>query len=122
MKQELNIKKGEIIVRDGQIITDMDVRKFEAVEAVMKARGSILPVAGFFVFTGGLIASAYLFASRNIRKFASSPKDLLLMSLVYAMILFFLRFSEFSAVVMKAIVPGIPSAVARSIPRFPRPI
>jgi len=109
--QEFNIKKGEIIVRDGQIITGSEVRKFEAVSAAMKDRGSILPVAGFFVFTCALIVSAYLFASGNIRKFASSPKDLLLMSLVYVMIVFFLRFSDFAAVVMKAIAPGIPSAV-----------
>ncbi|MBI5971131.1 MAG: HDIG domain-containing protein [Deltaproteobacteria bacterium] len=108
---EINVKKGEIIVRDGQIITETEIRKFEAVEAAMKEGGSISSIAGFFVFTGVLIVSAYLFASSNIRKFAASPKDLLLMSLVYVMLVFFLRFSDFAAVVMKAIAPGIPASV-----------
>lgn len=107
------IKKGEIVVRDGQIVSDMDLRKFNLIEAAVNEKRAMLPVVGFFVFTVVLISVSYYFASRNIRKFKTDPKDLLLMSLLFLGVMALVRFSDSAAIVMKGIMPGVPAAVYR---------
>ncbi|GMR05344.1 MAG: hypothetical protein BMS9Abin24_151 [Thermodesulfobacteriota bacterium] len=102
----VEIKKGETIVRDGQIIGEDDILKIELVEAAIKQRRSVVPVMGFFAFTLVFIGAFYWFLSRNVRKFASAPKDLLLMACIFAGILFMLRLTESASFVMKEVFPG----------------
>ncbi|MBI1913019.1 MAG: HDIG domain-containing protein [Deltaproteobacteria bacterium] len=113
---DVTIKKGEIVIRDGQIVTDADIRKFDLVEAAIKERRSILSVAGFFGLTAVLLSMSYLFAGWNIRKFSTHPKDLLLMGVVFVGVLFLIRVSEAAGIVLKEIFPAPPSFYKYIIP------
>lgn len=102
----LEVKKGETIVRDGQVITEGDIRKIKLVESAMMEGRSIVPAAGFFVFTFAFIGVFYIFLVRNVRKFASAPKDLLLMACIFGGTIFMLRFTESASFMMKDAFPG----------------
>lgn len=102
----VEIKKGETIVRDGQIIREDDIWKIELVEAAVKQGRSLVPAAGFFAFMLVFIGALYWFMARNVRKFASSPKDLLLMACILAGVLFMLRLTESASFVLKEVFPG----------------
>ncbi len=102
----VTVKKGETVVRDGQIIMEDDIWKIEMIEAAVKQRRSVAPAAGLFAFTFVFIGASYWFASRNVRKFASAPKDLLLMACIFGGILVMLRITESASFVMKELFPG----------------
>lgn len=108
---EIRIRKGEIIIRDGQVITEADAVRLRAVEAAVGQKSQIVPAAGFFAFTVVFMAVSYFFSSRNIRKFSTLPKDLLLLAVIYAGVLVLLRLSGAVSVVMKEILPAIPGNV-----------
>lgn len=102
----VEIKKGETIVRDGQIIREDDIWKIELVEAAVRQNRSLVPAAGFFAFMTVFLGALYWFMVRNVRKFASSPKDLLLMACILAGLLFMLRLTESASFVLKEVFPG----------------
>ncbi|MBI3753570.1 MAG: hypothetical protein HY266_05935, partial [Deltaproteobacteria bacterium] len=107
--QGTDIKKGEIIVRAGDRITEDVVKKLKAAQDVSYGRGFAVSVIGIFLFSIILFYAAYTFSAKNIRKFASSPKDVLLMGVVLATILVFVRLSLFVAKSIGAAFPVIPS-------------
>lgn len=111
---DLSVMKGETVVREGQVLSERDIEKLRLIESAVQEARAAVPASGFFVFVLALLASAYVLASRNIRKFASSIKDLFLMTAVFAGVLVLLRLSDTFALVMKELVPG-PTAAYRFI-------
>ncbi len=105
------IKKGEVIVRDGQVVTATEMKKFGLIESAVKEKTPAVPAVGFFVFTAVIIATAYYFASRNIRKFASSTKDLVLLAAIFSGVLVLLRLSDAVAPLMTVLMPSMPSSL-----------
>ena len=103
---DVRIRKGEIVVRDGQVITEGDLAKVGLISAALKEKSRWLPAIGFFVFTAIFISASVWFATRNIRKFSSAPKDLLLMSMVLMGVLILLKLSDAVSLVLKAMSPG----------------
>lgn len=110
------IRKGETIVRDGQIVTVEDLVKFGLIEEAVRDNRSVIPALGFFAFALFFFLSVYYFASRNIRKFTSSFKDLLLMAAVFAGVVFLFRLSDTVTLVMKEVLSGPPSLYKYIIP------
>ncbi len=108
---DIRLKKGEIVIRDGQVITEADAARLRAVEAAVGEKSPIVPVAGFFVFTVVFMSVSYLFSSRNIRKFSTLPKDLILLAVIYSGVLVLLRLSGAATVVMKEVLPLLPAGV-----------
>lgn len=111
----ISIKKGETILRDGQVVSETELKKFGLIEAAVKEKSPIKPALGFFAFTSVIILLPYLFAARNIRKFSSLPKDLLLMSVIFLGVIILMRFSDVTSLIMKEIVPAVPSNVYKYI-------
>ncbi|MEE9614427.1 MAG: HDIG domain-containing metalloprotein [Thermodesulfobacteriota bacterium] len=105
------LKRGETIVREGERITAEALNKLELIETAMKDSSFLLPAAGLFVFTVLFIAVVYLFASRNIKKFAHGQRDLLLMAVIFLGVMFLLRLFGFAAAVMQAVLPVVPETV-----------
>ena len=75
---DVAVKKGEIIVREGERITEDHLEKLAAVNALDKrdtltAKKAIL----FFILIFVLITIIFEYASRNIKKFSLSEKDLI---------------------------------------------
>jgi len=108
---DLSIKKGEIVVRDGQIVTETDIRKFALIEESLNQKKLILPMAGFLIFTAVFMGISYFYAARNIRKFSTLPKDLLLMAVIFMGVLLLMRFSDVAAIIMKEFFPAVPTSV-----------
>lgn len=108
---DIRLRKGEIVIRDGQVITEADAARLRAVEAAVGEKSPIVPVAGFFVFTIVFMSVSYLFSSRNIRKFSTLPKDLILLAVIYSGVLVLLRLSGAATAVMKEVLPILPAGV-----------
>ncbi|MEK6758302.1 MAG: HDIG domain-containing metalloprotein [Deltaproteobacteria bacterium] len=108
---DIRLRKGEIVIRDGQVITEADAARLRAVEAAVGEKSPIVPVAGFFVFTIVFMSVSYLFSSRNIRKFSTLPKDLILLAVIYSGVLVLLRLSGAATAVMKEVLPVLPAGV-----------
>jgi hypothetical protein len=109
--RDVSLKKGEIVVREGERVTEGSLLKFALVEKALEESRSLLPFLGFFVLTLILIVSSYLFASMNIRKFTTLRRDLVFMSLIFISILLLLRFSGSVAEAMQSVFPVISSTV-----------
>ncbi len=109
--ESVDVKKGEIIVRAGDRITEDAVKKLKAAQDASYGKGFVVSVIGIFLFSIILFYAVYTFSAKNIRKFASSPKDVLLMGIILAMILIFVRLSLFVARSMGTAFPAIPSHV-----------
>jgi cyclic-di-AMP phosphodiesterase PgpH len=75
---EVTVKKGEIIVREGERVTPEETKKLEALRSVER---HALPLTKQFVFVFLILSMTvfivYEFATRNIKKFALSQKDLI---------------------------------------------
>jgi len=111
---DVSVMKGETVVREGQVVSERDISKLHLIEAAVQEAKAAVPASGFFVFVLVLLSAAYVLASRNIKKFASSTKDLLLMTSVFAGVLLLLRLSDTAALVLKELIPG-PTAAYRFI-------
>ncbi|HBG46382.1 MAG TPA: hypothetical protein DDW94_05260 [Deltaproteobacteria bacterium] len=114
--QDVIVRKGEIVVREGQVVTASEIRKLKAIESSVRRERSSLPALGFFALTAALISASYYFSKRNIRKFSSSPKDLLLMGTVLAGVLVLLNLSDTAALVMTDLFPGSSSVYRYIVP------
>lgn len=104
----IDIKKGEIIARAGDRFTEDSIKKLKAVQDVSYGRESLISATGIFLFCIILFYAAYTFSAINIRKFASSPKDILLMGVILTAILLLVRLSLFVAKSIETAFPVIP--------------
>jgi membrane-associated HD superfamily phosphohydrolase len=109
--EAISIKGGEIVVREGERITEEALEKFALMEAAKKEGRFWLPVLGLFVFTALLISMSYLFAAWNIKKFKAGVKDLSFMAFIYMGVLLLMSFSGLAAKIMQMLFPIIPSTV-----------
>ena len=110
-EQGIDIKKGEIVIRAGDRVTEDAAKKLKAVADVSHGREFLISAIGLFLFSLILFYAAYVFSAKNIRKFASSPKDILLMGVVLTAILLIVRLSLFVAKSVATAFPVIPSYV-----------
>lgn len=113
---DVSVMKGETVVREGQVVSAHDIAKLHLIESAVKEARAAVPATGFFVFVLVLVSSAYILAFRNIKKFASSTKDLLLMTSVFAGVLLLLRLSDTAALVLKELMPGPTAAYKFIVP------
>ena len=111
VEQGIDIKKGEIVIRAGDRITEDAVKKLKVVADISHGREFLISAIGLFLFSLILFYAAYVFSAKNIRKFASSPKDILLMGVVLTAILLIVRLSLFVAKSVATAFPVIPSYV-----------
>lgn len=112
----LAVRKGETVVREGQVLTEGDLMKLLLIEESVRKEKSGLPAIGFFVLTAVLFAASYYFSRWNIRKFASSAKDVLLQATVLSGVLVIINLSDTVALVMTDLLPGSASAYRYVVP------
>ncbi|OGP13926.1 MAG: hypothetical protein A2054_04525 [Deltaproteobacteria bacterium GWA2_55_10] len=110
------VRKGEVVVREGQVVTEAEIAKLDLIESSISREDAGLPALGFFSLVAALLFVSGYFAKRNIRKFASMPKDLLLMGAVLSGVLVLLNLSDTAALVMAEIFPGSSSVYRYVVP------
>jgi cyclic-di-AMP phosphodiesterase PgpH len=77
-KMDLTVKKGEIIVREGERITEEHLKKLAALPGIEKSKMfNLWKFLSLFVLFFILITILYEYADRNIKKFTLSEKDLI---------------------------------------------
>ncbi|MBI3398491.1 MAG: HDIG domain-containing protein [Deltaproteobacteria bacterium] len=108
LTQDVDIKRGEIVVRAGDRVAESTIKKLKAVQQASYGKGFFISVIGIFFFSLILFYTAYTFSAWNIRKFASSSKDMLLMGVVLTAVLILVRISLFVAKSIETAFPIIP--------------
>lgn len=103
-----DIKKGEIIIRAGDRVTEEAFKKIDAVKEHSRSERFLSSIIGIFLFSIILFYAAYTFSAMNIRKFASAPKDILLMGVILVTVLIIVRLSLFVAKSIETALPLIP--------------
>ena len=76
------VKRGEIIVREGERIRDDQAQKLTMIYQSRSGIGRLFMVLGVFGLTLIMLIFPYRFACKNIRKFNPSSKDLLLLTYI----------------------------------------
>jgi len=75
---DITIKKGEIVVREGERITEEHHAKLSAINALVKEEGfTVKKFLSFFMFLFFVMVILTEYAERYIKKFALSVKDVL---------------------------------------------
>jgi putative nucleotidyltransferase with HDIG domain len=78
----IQVKRGEMIVRDGDRVTAEQETKLAAMAAETSLSGRISSAAGVLGIVLVLLYFPYRFALKNIRKFRPSNKDVLLLAIL----------------------------------------
>ncbi len=107
---EIYIKRDEIVVREGDRITEEGLIKIDAINAESKPNNLYLSIPGLFFFTFILFYTLFSFSKNNLRNFSSKPRDLLFMALILIGALLLLKLLTFVALSMEAGFPAIPSS------------
>lgn len=104
------LKRGEMIVRSGERLTEEHIRRLEQIYA---AHGGIVRLAsglGVFCLVLILFYFPYRFARKNIRKFSPGNRDLLLLVLVTIFHFILLRIGLMVSTAMGGLLPSINAA------------
>ena len=76
------VKRGEIIVREGEVIREEQARKLALIYQGRSGVEQLFMMMGVFGLTLIMLVFPYRFACKNIRKFNPSGKDLLLLTYI----------------------------------------
>ncbi len=76
------VKKGEIIIRDGERFEKRHLTILEGIERELSSTNPLLVFLGYFLVCGIMIIALYSFARKNVRKFNPSTKDLILIGIL----------------------------------------
>jgi putative nucleotidyltransferase with HDIG domain len=101
------IKKGEIIVREGDRVEKHHILKLGALNRT-KNKSKFFPLfIGMFIMLTTLILVTYNFASKNIRKFTTNFKDILLICVVAVTSILIAKSFIFLSEALATKMPGI---------------
>jgi len=101
------IKRGEMIVREGERITDEQALKLNKIFEVGRGANRLLMGIGIFGLTLVLFYFPFRFGRKNIRKFNPSSKDLLLLALLTIGFFLFLKIAYTISTAMGILFPHI---------------
>ena len=91
------IKKGEMIVREGERVTPAQIAKLRALRDLGRDNRGAQTAFGLMICTLLLIYASYHFSLINIRKFRPDSRDLLFLSLVFVGLFVLIKVAIFIA-------------------------
>jgi putative nucleotidyltransferase with HDIG domain len=104
------IKKGEMLVREGERIAKEHLVKLQALEEMGKKANVLLITAGLFFLILMIIYLLYMFSTKNISKISLSSRDLLFVSLNLIIVVLALKFFIFISESIESNFLTIPSS------------
>ena len=104
------LKRGEMIVRSGERLTEDQVRRLEQIYSGRGALTRLANGAGIFFLVMILFYFPYRFARKNIRKFSPGNKDVFLLALVTLLHFGFLKFGLMLSTAMGGLLPSVDTA------------
>ncbi|SDM63192.1 metal dependent phosphohydrolase [Geoalkalibacter ferrihydriticus] len=103
------IKKGEMIVREGERISEEQIKKLRALRDLGGDFNLLGMAAGLFMFCVLLVFTGHRFALRNIRKYRPDVRDLLFMALVFIGLFVLMKLGIFVSTALESAFPYIGS-------------
>lgn len=94
------VKKGEMVVREGERVTADQIIKLRAIRESGRDNRSLQTAAGLMISALLLIYVLFFFAHRNISKFSPDSRDLLFLATVFISLLVLMKIAIFMATAM----------------------
>lgn len=102
------IRRGEMILREGQRVGPEDLPKLNALIAVVKEENKLWLNIGFGLLVFLILGTSYIFASRNVKKFPAALSDHL-----------FLALALVGSILWVKVSAAISDGLAHSLPTIP---
>jgi len=103
------VKQGEMIVREGERVTDSQLLKLEALRQIGRDTRNVQTAFGLLLSTLVLIFVSHRFANRNIRKYNLNNRDLLFMATTFIGLFVLIKVAIFVASALESAFPYIES-------------
>ena len=104
------VKRGEVILRDGDRVQEGHLLKMNALKKVQESKHLLAMIIGMGLLTFLILAGLYQFSTQNIRKIALSQKDLLFFSTTLLGIMALLKLFQLMTDVLGGEFFSIPSS------------
>ncbi len=103
------VKKGEMIVREGERVNEEQIKKLRAMRDLGSDFSILRMALGLFLAILILIVVGHRYALRNIRKYRPNGRDLLFISLVFTGLFILIKLSIFVSTALESAFPYIDS-------------
>lgn len=104
------IKKGEMIVREGERVSEEQIKKLRGLRDIGDDYSTLRTGFGLFVVISLLLFSCHRFAKRNIRKYRPQTRDLLFLVSIFIGLFVLIKLSIFIASSLESSFPYIDSS------------
>lgn len=106
----LQVKPGEMIVREGERVTEEQVRKLHALQSSVDGLKMLRSALGLFLAVLLLFYTVHRFAKVNIRKYSPELRDLLFLAMVFSSLFIVAKIGIFISMAMQSAFPYVDSA------------
>lgn len=106
----LQVKRGEMIVREGERVTEEQVRKLQALQSSVDGVKMLRSAVGLFLAVLLLFYTVHRFAKVNIRKYSPDFRDLLFLAFVFVGLFVVGKVGIFISMAMQSAFPYVDSA------------
>ncbi len=103
------VKKGEMVVREGERVTEDQIRKLKALRGISGGHHGLLNGAGLLIGILLLIFAGHRYAKRNISKYRPNTRDLLFLVMVFIGLFILIKLAIFICAAMETAFPYIGS-------------
>ncbi len=103
------VKKGEMIVREGERVTGDQIKKLRALREVGGSYSTISTAVGLFFSILILLFTTHRFARVNIRKYNPDNRDLLFLVLIFLSLFVLIKVGIFMSTALESAFPYIES-------------
>lgn len=104
------VKKGEMIVREGERLTEEQIRKLRALREMGRGFGTLRLGLGLMICTLLLVYATHRFAQVNVRKYRPQNKDLAFLVTVFLGLFILVKLSIFMSNALESAFPYVDSA------------
>lgn len=104
------VKKGEMIVREGERVTVEQIQELRALSELGNEPGNQRTAVGMFICISLLFFIMHRFAGRNIRKYNPGNRDILFLTVVLAGLFVLIKVSIFVSTALEGTLPAIDGA------------
>jgi putative nucleotidyltransferase with HDIG domain len=112
------LKKGEMIIREGDRVTEESLLKLQALNRLKKEGSPLIFTLGIFFLLLLVISLFYAFSPINIRRFNLKGKDYLLLSIILVVMVLIIKFSVFLSAAFGKTFPFLPAHSLLYAPPF----
>jgi membrane-associated HD superfamily phosphohydrolase len=96
------VKKGEMIVREGERISEEQIKKLRALRDIGNDYNTLRTAFGLFIAISLLLFSCHRFARRNIRKYRPQSQDLIFLVSIFIGLFVLIKLSIFISNALRA--------------------